>query len=185
MKKKSLPLWIAISLLALLVFCYVLLVKYNADIALKEETEESVLSVQADEIVSVSFMLEEQEETFVREDETWTLSSDKDFVVEDSMLDLLVSDVTDMTMSRSLNDVKNLTEYGLDTPVQTVALKDKTGKIYTVCWGSSNSVTGDDYCYVKENPSVVYTVDNGVIQGFSETLEEYRKTETTEEEISQ
>ena len=48
-------------------------------------------------------------------------------------------------------------------------------------------MTGDDYVYIKEKESIVYTVDYSVLEAVGESIEDYRTEEetTTEDEPSE
>lgn len=91
-----------------------------------------------------------------------------------------------MTATRKIEDVSDLSEYGLDAPGQTVILTDADGNATTICWGSNNATTGDDYVYCTNDDKVVYTVASSVLSSLSSSVEDYRATEeTTTEEATE
>lgn len=187
MKKKGLPLLIGIVALVLLVVLYVMLVRHNTKTEEEaEDTTVKVFDLESEDVASVRFTLDGEEETFTLEDDTWSLASDAAFEVDSSKMTTLLDTVTAMAATRTLENVTDLSEYGLDEPVQTMVLTMADGTVYTICWGSTNDMTGDDYVYIKEMEGVVYTVDYTVLDALGETIEDYRaEEETTTEESSQ
>lgn len=186
MKKKGLPLLIGVVALVLLTVLYVMLVRHNTETE-EEDTTVKVFDLDTGDVAAVRFSLDGEEETFTLKDDTWSLASDAAFEVDSSKMSSLLDAVTAMAATRTLDNVTDLSEYGLDEPVQTMVLTMADGTVYTICWGSSNDMTGDDYVYIKEKEDVVYTVDYSILDALGETLEDYRAQEetTTEEEPSE
>lgn len=183
MKKKGLPLLTGIVVLILLLVLYMVLIRQNAKIAEEEsDTPVKVMKLESEDVTMVQFMLDGNEETFTLENDTWSLASDTSFKVDSSKISTLLDSVTGMAATRILEDVTDLTEYGFDQPVQTITLTAADGSVYTICWGSSNDVTGDDYVYVKENENRVYTIDCSILDSLGDTIEDYR---AEEEEITE
>lgn len=183
-KKKWMPLVVCVVLLVILFVVYFILKNQNEKLEEEENADTSiqVLNVAKEDVDSIRFMLDGKEETFTLQDETWKLESDETFEVDGDVIDSLVTAITEMTADRKLEEVTDLSEYGLDEPVQTAVLTDKEGNTYTVYWGNSNSMTSNDYIYINDENDVVYTVSYSVLESFKTTLEEYRKQEeeTTE-----
>lgn len=183
-KKKWMPLVVCVVLLVILFVVYFILKNQNEKLEEEENADTSiqVLNVAKEDVDSIRFMLDGKEETFTLQDETWKLESDETFEVDGDVIDSLVTAITEMTADRKLEEVTDLSEYGLDEPVQTAVLTDKEGNTYTVYWGDSNSMTSNDYIYINDENDVVYTVSYSVLESFKTTLEEYRKQEeeTTE-----
>lgn len=188
MKKKGLPLLIGIVVLVFLTVAYVILVKHNTETAEEvEDTTVKMFDLENKDVAALRFTLDGKEETFTLEGDTWSLASDATFEVDSSKMSTLLDTVTGMAASRKLEEVTDLSEYGLDEPVQTLVLTMADGTVYIICWGGTNDVTGDDYVYIKEKESVVYTVDYSVLEALGESIEDYRTEEetTTEDETSE
>ncbi len=184
MKKKGIPLIVALLCLVVLSLGYVWLVHYNKEQEKKEQKEDTipVLSLKASDIEKISYTLDGQEITFTRSGDGWIVDSDATFPVDTDKIESLLSTITEMTATRKMTDVESLSDYGLDTPVQTVTLTDSDGNVTTLCFGSNNATTGDDYLYDKSDDKTVYTVAASVQSSLSGTLEDFRATEeeTTE-----
>ena len=170
MKKKGLPLIIALVCLLVLCAGYVCLIKYND----KQEKADSADTIT---VLKVSF---------TKDANKWTLDSDAAFEADADKATSLISSITSMTATRKIEDVSDLSEYGLDAPGQTVTLTDADGNEITICWGSNNATTGDDYVYCTNDDKVVYTVASSVLSSLSSSVEDYRATEeTTTEEATE
>lgn len=180
MKKKGLPLIIAVVCLIVLCVGYVCLIKYN-DKQEKAESEESiaVIDLKADDIQKISYQYDGKTITFIKDGEDWKLDSDASFAVDSDKVDSLISSIVSMTATRKIENVSDLMEYGLDTPGQTVILTDQDGKETTLCWGSNNATTSDDYVYNTADSKIVYTVASSVQSTFNKSADDYQATEET------
>ena len=187
MKKKGLPLIIALVCLFVLCAGYVCLIKYND----KQEKADSadtitVLNLKADDVSKIAYEIDGEKVSFTKDADKWTLDSDAAFEADADKVTSLISSITSMTATRKIEDVSDLSEYGLDAPGQTVTLTDADGNETTICWGSNNTTTGDDYVYCTDDDKVVYTVASSVQSSLSSSVEDYRATEeTTTEEVTE
>ena len=187
MKKKGLPLFIALVCLFVLCAGYVCLIKYND----KQEKADSadtitVLNLKADDVSKIAYEIDGEKVSFTKDADKWTLDSDASFEADADKVTSLISSITSMTATRKIEDVSDLSEYGLDAPGQTVTLTDADGNETTICWGSNNATTGDDYVYCTDDDKVVYTVASSVQSSLSSSVEDYRATEeTTTEEVTE
>lgn len=187
MKKKGLPLIIALVCLFVLCAGYVCLIKYND----KQEKADgadtiTVLNLKADDVSKIAYEIDGEKVSFTKDADKWTLDSDASFEADADKVTSLISSITSMTATRKIEDVSDLSEYGLDAPGQTVTLTDADGNETTICWGSNNATTGDDYVHCTNDDKVVYTVASSVQSSLSSSVEDYRATEeTTTEEVTE
>lgn len=187
MKKKGLPLIIALVCLFVLCAGYVCLIKYND----KQEKADSadtitVLNLKADDVSKIAYEIDGEKVAFTKNADKWTLDSDEAFEADADKVTSLISSITSMAATRKIEDVSDLSEYGLDAPGQTVTLTGADGNETTICWGSNNATTGDDYVYCTDDDKVVYTVASSVQSSLSSWVEDYRATEeTTTEEVTE
>ncbi|MBR1866572.1 MAG: DUF4340 domain-containing protein [Lachnospiraceae bacterium] len=177
-KKKWIPMAVVIGLLILLIVLYTVLKHHNEQAAGQEEQTDSIriLDWSAEDVTSVRLMLDETEEIFVLSDGQWKLQSDKDFAVSESTLQTMLQTVTELSAVREITEPDDLAGYGLDAPVQTLTIQNEKGDTCTICWGSTNDITGDDYLYIKEKPDSVYTVSGSARSSLPETLEDCRES---------
>jgi preprotein translocase subunit YajC len=185
MKKRSgMILIILVVFLILLIPAYFLMVKSNEKREAEETADdtEKVLDISTSDVTSVEFTLDEQQVLFRLEDDTWKLEGDDSFEVEATAVENVISTVAEMTSARTLEDVEDLSEYGLTNPSQTVTLTLQDGTTYNIYFGDSNESTGNDYVYVDSDKTKVYTVDYSIAQTFDGTLDDFQAEEDDTEE---
>ena len=124
--KKSTKLVSAVVVLAVLGGVYVGL---NTYVSKEEKTESSeeeskteVFSVKTDDIKSLEFIVDKKEVTFEKKDDSWVKKDETAFPVNQTTLDSAASAIETVEADRVLEDVEDLTEYGLDSPSNTVPL---------------------------------------------------------------
>ncbi|MDE6432714.1 MAG: DUF4340 domain-containing protein [Lachnospiraceae bacterium] len=177
MKRRNLIL-LVLLMIALISVYYV--IRYN-NLEKQEEqntdASEKVLSLELSDVVFIQFDLDGQQVIFVKDGDTWKLSGDDSFRVNASAVESVILALTDMTSERTLEEITDLAEYGLDDPVQVVVLKSQEGTSCNIYFGRSNETTGNDYVCLDDDKTRVYTVSSSVAQTFTGNLENYRDTE--------
>ena len=128
MKKKGLPLIIALVCLLVLCAGYVCLVKYNDKQEKADSADTStVLNLKVDDVSKIAYEIDGEMVSFTKDADKWTLDSDAAFEADADKVTSLISSITSMTATRKIEDVSDLSEYGLDAPGQTVTLTDADG----------------------------------------------------------
>lgn len=180
MKRHNLRNLILLVLLMIALISVYCIIRYNSQKdqeAQNADTSKKVLSLEQPDVVWIQFTLEEQQVTFVKDGDTWKLSGDDSFEVNASAVESAISAVADMTSERTLEDVADLAEYGLDKPAQTVVLKSQGDVTYHIYFGNTNEATGNDYVCSGDDKTKVYTVSSSVAQTFTGTLEDFHAVE--------
>lgn len=180
MKKKGITLTAGVVILGCLFGTYFALKSHNEQVSKDELTEsetEPILSVDTDEIASLSFQSGDTPVTFSREDGSWMLEGDETFPVNSSALTSVLSCLSPLESVRTLNGVSDLSEYGLDQPQNTVSFTDAEGKETKIIIGDTNSSTGDDYIMVDGDSSTIYTASASLRQSLSSDLYTYAVSE--------
>ena len=129
--KKSTKLVSAVVVLAVLGGVYVGL---NTYVSKEEKTESSeeeskteVFSMKTDDIKSLEFIVDKKEVTFEKKDDSWVKKDETAFPVNQTTLDSAASAIEKVEADRVLEDVEDLTEYGLDSPSNTVTVDTADG----------------------------------------------------------
>ena len=185
--KKSTKLVSAVVVLAVLGGVYVGL---NTYVSKEEKTESSeeeskteVFSVKTDDIKSLEFIVDKKEVTFEKKDDSWVKKDDswvkKDetaFPVNQTTLDSAASAIEKVEADRVLEDVEDLTEYGLDSPSNTVTVDtaDGTTKLNI---GDENTSTNQYYISRDDDDSTVYVVAADTVSPFMDSLYDYAQGE--------
>lgn len=131
MKKKTVKMVLALVSLTVLCGTYVGVSAYvskqeEAESSKEEEKQVSVTEASADEIETVKFLIDKQEITFRKKEDLWVKSDDEAFPVSQDTLNNAAGMLGDLKAERVLKDVDDLSEYGLDSPVNTIVFKTKT-----------------------------------------------------------
>ena len=151
MKKRGLFLVTGAVLLCLLLGVYFWMKKQNETEDATTETDEEtevLISVSEDEIKNLTFRIENNNVTWTKEEDGWSMSEDENFPVDNNSMTQLTSELSSISVNRTLEDVNNLDDYGLDDPVNVITIEktDDSTEIITV--GTKNPSTGDTYLCV-------------------------------------
>lgn len=170
MKKRGLFLVTGAVLLCLLLGVYFWMKNQNETEDATTETDEEtevLISVSEDEIKNLTFRIENNNVTWTKEEDGWSMSEDENFPVDNNSMTQLTSELSSISVNRTLEDVNNLDDYGLDDPVNVITIEktDDSTEIITV--GTKNPSTGDTYLCVGDDKNTVYTVSNDLGQVFS------------------
>ena len=178
--KKSTKLVSAVVVLAVLGGVYVGL---NTYVSKEEKTESSeeeskteVFSMKTDDIKSLEFIVDKKEVTFEKKDDSWVKKDETAFPVNQTTLDSAASAIETVEADRVLEDVEDLTEYGLDSPSNTVTVDtaDGTTKLNI---GDENTSTNQYYISKDDDDSTVYVVAADTVSPFMNSLYDYAQGE--------
>lgn len=179
--KKSTKLVSAVVVLAVLGGVYVGL---NTYVTKKESTESSseegskteVYSVKTDDIKSLEFIIDKKDTVFEKKDDSWVKKDETAFPVNQTTLDSAASALEKVEADRVLENVDDLTEYGLDSPSNsvTVTTDDGTTKFNI---GDENTSTNQYYIAKDDEDSTVYVVSSSIVTPFMNSLYDYAQGE--------
>lgn len=179
--KKSTKLVSAVVVLAVLGGVYVGLNTYvskeeKAESSSEEESKTEVFSVKTDDIKSLEFIVDKKEVTFEKKDDSWVKKDETAFPVNQTTLDSAASAIEKVEADRVLEDVEDLTEYGLDSPSNTVTVDtaDGTTKLNI---GDENTSTNQYYISKDDDDSTVYVVAADTVSPFMNSLYDYAQGE--------
>ena len=179
--KKSTKLVSAVVVLAVLGGTYVGLNTYvskeeKTESSSEEESKTEVFSVKTDDIKSLEFIVDKKETTFEKKDDSWVKKDETAFPVNQTTLDSAASAIEKVEADRVLEDVEDLTEYGLDSPSNTVTVDtaDGTTKLNI---GDENTSTNQYYISRDDDDSTVYVVAADTVSPFMDSLYDYAQGE--------
>lgn len=170
--KKVRNLMIALAVLVVLGVIYIL--AKQGMFEEKEKTEESVAvtNLNADNIQEISFKLDDETVKFTKQENTWKLDSDANFPVDEDKLQTVLDAVADLEAVRELPDAEDEAEYGLDSPSNTITVKDNDGKEITLNIGAA-ATTGDLYLNSSVKEGTVYTVSSSFESQFDKKVYDF------------
>lgn len=168
MKKKKNGLLAAVIVLVLLIGVYLIMrvvmpdEEQNAE---SEEHTETAFEADAADISTLKIQSGENTYTFIHAEDTWKYADDENFPLSESQFLNIVSSVTSISSTRTLENADNLGDYGLENPEIQVVVTDKDGQETELKFGNDNdSVSG---CYMSKSDSdTIYLVDSSVKTAF-------------------
>ena len=111
-------------------------------------------------------MKNDTETTFEKDDDSWVKKDETDFPVNQTTLDSAASAIASVDSDRVLEDVDDLSEYGLDSPSNTIKIVTKSDEedgddiTTTLYVGDENSSTSQYYVRKDDDEKTVYLIDS-------------------------
>ena len=179
--KKLTKLVSAVVVLAVLGGTYVGLNTYvfkeeKTESSSEEESKTEVFSVKTDDIKSLEFIVDKKETTFEKKDDSWVKKDETAFPVNQTTLDSAASAIEKVEADRVLKKVDDLTEYGLDSPSNTVTVDTSDGTTkFNI--GDENTSTNQYYISKDDDDSTVYVVAADTVTPFMKSLYDYAQGE--------
>ena len=172
MKGKRLQVIGLIVLLLLLVGAYLGLRYYNQ----KEEAEPenvtetvTVLSWDMDEVDVLSYDLDGETVSLVKEEGAWHLEGNREAALQQDLVNRMLVILAPLYGVAKLDAPGSLEEYGLENPSQTIRIHTAQGEA-VILVGDKNSLTG--YYYLKrEGEDFIYAVESGTATVCSYSVE--------------
>ena len=188
MKNKTVKMVLAVVVLGVCCGAYVGVKTYVAHQEQKESEEDSeesttVFTASTDNIKSLDFMVDDTETTFEKDDDSWVKNDETDFPVNQTTLDSAASAIASVDSDRVLEDVDDLSEYGLDSPSNTIKIVTKSDEedgddiTTTLYVGDENSSTSQYYVRKDDDEKTVYLIDSSCVEPFAKSLNDYAQME--------
>lgn len=181
-------------LLALVVLAAVFLGirQYNKNIAsatsTTEDTQETVLDVNSDDITSFRYVYEGETYAFEKEDDTWYYTDDHSLNLNQDRIKAMILKVAPLKADQVIGNVTDMSQYGLADPDRTIQYETADRSVI-INVGNLNSMTSQYYIAFPSEMKV-YVVATNVVTGFNYTLEDLveettEATETAETETAE
>lgn len=184
MKNKTVKMVLAVVVLGVCCGAYAGVKTYVAHQEQKESEEDSeesttVFTASTDNIKSLDFMVDDTKTTFEKDDDSWVKKDETDFPVNQTTLDSAASAIASVDSDRVLEDVDDLSEYGLDSPPNTIKIVTKSDEedgddiTTTLYVGDENSSTSQYYVRKDDDEKTVYLIDSSCVEPFTKSLNDY------------
>ena len=188
MKNKTVKMVLAVVVLGVCCGAYAGVKTYVAHQEQKESEEDSeesttVFTASTGNIKSLDFMVDDTETTFEKDDDSWVKKDETDFPVNQTTLDSAASAIASVDSDRVLEDVDDLSEYGLDSPSNTIKIVTKSDEedgddiTTTLYVGDENSSTSQYYVRKDDDEKTVYLIDSSCVEPFTKSLNDYAQME--------
>ena len=181
-------------LLALVVLAAVFLGirQYNKNIAsatsTTEDTQETVLDVNSNDITSFRYVYEGETYAFEKEDDTWYYADDHSLNLNQDRIKAMILKVAPLKADQVIENVTDMSQYGLADPERTIQYETADRSVI-INVGNLNSMTSQYYIAFPSEMKV-YVVTTNVVTGFNYTLDDLveettEATETAETETAE
>ncbi|MDO4281908.1 MAG: DUF4340 domain-containing protein [Peptococcaceae bacterium] len=164
--KRAKRLYILVGILVVLALAVVGSVKYQAHNEEIAATNETILTINPDDVTSLSWTVDDTTLALYKDD-GWQYDEDAAFPVDADKVESLLSYFDGLTAAFEITDVENEADYGLDAPSCTIeiATDDDT---YTIKLGDYSTM--DSQRYVSIGDGNVYLVDTDPMEGYDCSL---------------
>lgn len=180
-----------IALCILLLICIVAwagLTKWNKSQEQKKQEEEEaskvmVTDITTEDINAFSYQYNNETLSFVKEDGTWYYEADKSISLDQNTMETLVATAAQLTAEQEIKDYEDLSEYGLETPLNTITLTTGDGTT-TLLIGNKNDMLSQYYVKTDQSDSI-YLAGSAVYTTYQKGIADLTVTESTEESATE
>lgn len=153
-----------------------------------EDTQETVLDVNSDDITSFCYVYEGETYAFEKEDETWYYTDNHSLNLNQDRIKAMILKVAPLKADQVIENVTDMSQYGLADPERTIQYETADRSVI-INVGNLNSMTSQYYIAFPSEMKV-YVVATNVVTGFNYTLEDLveetiEATETAETETAE
>ena len=153
-----------------------------------EDTQETVLDVNSDDIISFRYAYEGETYAFEKEDDTWYYADDHSLNLNQDRIKAMILKVAPLKADQVIENVTDMSQYGLADPERTIQYETADRSVI-INVGNLNSMTSQYYIAFPSEMKV-YVVATNVVTGFNYTLDDLveettEATETAETETAE
>lgn len=145
---------------------WALVTKLAPDEGEEEASDVPLVSVSADEIVSLSWTANDTAFNLKRTENGWVNADDEAFPVNQDKVKKLLDAIAGLKSRRTLAGVQDFSQYGLDKPAMEIAVGYRDGGRNVFDLGGRNAVTSDYYLRL-DGGADVQMVESGLYYAFS------------------
>ena len=192
MKKKQRQMIGMLLALVVLAAAFLGIRQYNKNASsatsITEDTQETVLDVNSDDITSFRYVYEGETYAFEKEDETWYYADDHSLNLNQDRIKAMILKVAPLKADQVIGNVTDMSQYGLADPDRTIQYETADRSVI-INVGNLNSMTSQYYIAFPSEMKV-YAVTTNVVTGFNYTLDDLveettEATETAETETAE
>ena len=145
--------------------------------------KELLIDLTADKIAGISWIDDDGETlSFIREDGKWICKTDPSAVLDQTEMNTLCAGMTGIAVFQTMEDVKDLTQYGLNPPAVTITVKDLSGNEITVALGDTNDSAGVLYAVRDGDEGTVYAVTPSIETSVQKKLEDLMEKDESKDD---
>lgn len=181
-KKQTIKLIIVILVLCVAIAGYVLVKKHSEKKEQEDKKEETIYEVtkfNTDDVTSFTYTFNKKTYGLEKKDDKWIYKEDKSVNIDTDQVKSLLDEVSNVTSKVKIENTDDLSQYGLDKPVNVITINLKDTKL-TINIGDCNTSSGDYYLSLGDEKDV-YTVSSTVATKFNIPATDLVKAEKTKE----
>lgn len=188
MKKQKKQLIALCILLLICIVAWVGLTKWNKSQEQKKQEEEeaskvTVTDVNTEDVNAFSYQYNNETLSFVKEDDTWYYEADKSISLDQDTMETLIATTAQLTAEQEIKDYEDLSEYGLETPSNTITLTTGDGTT-TLLIGNKNDMLSQYYVKTDQSDSI-YLAGSVVYTTYQKGIADLTVTESTEKSATE
>jgi hypothetical protein len=181
-QKKQLIAMLAVLVVAVVAFFAVSKISKAQDEAEEETVEYAVNDLDGDAVTRLIFTNSTAGTiSLSKVGDEWIYEDDKTVDIDESEVESLIGKVAGLTSENKIENVTDLSQYGLDEPTGTIMISDGTNSC-TILVGSYNSMMTANYICLESDKTTVYTTKNSYVSAFEVTVDDITAEEETETE---
>lgn len=143
------------------------------------------LKTDADDVTGISYEYEGTSLSFTKSDDTWTYEGDTSIDIDEDAMDTMLSSLCSITADSQIDEPDDVSEYGIDEPIQQAVLTLSDGSQITLTFGAENEILGGYYLQVSDDANVYLVSSTYVNTTLSKSVEDLTAEEEEETEDSE
>lgn len=176
---KKTPMIIGIVLLILCVGGYFGVKAYNSNEEKKEEAKTMTpIEITASDVTGFSYIYDGVTLNFEKDGENWLYSEDTSLNINEETIDGMIETVCSVTSTQQVT-AENLSDYGFDTPENTITLTTAAGTT-EIAIGMYNEILSQYYMNINGS-NEMYLIGSELTSSLSNSVENLTVVETTED----
>lgn len=172
--KRGKKLLILLLVLAVLGGVTALLSNLNWEKETVADTSITIVSVDTETVTALSWTYGEETPAFWKVNGAWEYTGDSAYPVDTTKLDLILLSVAEVVSTKTIEDVSDLADYGLDQPACAITIA--TDVETTLLIGNETGMGGQRYASIGDGN--VYLIDEGLVDDFAYGLDDLMVLET-------
>ncbi len=180
--KRSVKLTILAGILVICLGAYFIISAVSQNAEQPEDTGYTIADFDGSIISRIDWTYQGEENSLQKTDGSWSNAADADFPVKQSAVGSMTEALSSLSASHRLEEVSDLSQYGLKTPSVTVYMMTENGEEAVFAIGSKNDVTGEYYIQYAKGDSIstdsVYLVSAEFGDAFCHTMKELLQMES-------
>ncbi len=171
MNKQKKQMILLILLFVMAVTAFVIVSKMPEEEDSEDVVTYTVTNLEAEAVNKLTFTNETGTYILTKQDGIWSYEGDKTLDLDEEAVQTMVGKVANLTSENCIEQVEDLSLYGLDEPEITILVSDGTDS-YTLFIGNYNDVTYTQYLCLESDMETVYTTTSYQISSFKNGIDD-------------